>query len=564
MAQALTPRGFEDRKTIHSTPVALTALSPLAIPFAIRASSCDNDAVNANPDTESAAEGAGKLLHGSLATWLSSSLFAVFQVITESVNVTHFSQPNSINMQAFSSSSPPLASRILIIFLSVRAEPHLYLFTISSALVLFFKASLPRRVSLVEMKRLDHEIQPYHVTYIRCSFLFILRSSVLFGINKDLKLRVYVEDMPDNTLAMFETRCASSRILAELPLMEPIQCFPHVILEVPLRLVRGDSEAEQLTAGEKGERKEPHADLTGLTLPTLSSDAEAQITTKQFTGAPTTSEEHSPSPNGLDTGDEQQIYCESPILRKHRSLKQNDKAIFEKEQRTMGSVSADEQSELTYLKEENARLAEKMSDYQVRSAWLAADKSTLENSLERTRQHMEMVRENNTRLEERLEETKREVDEWIGINEEKSPSIETLHTNIDQLTTEQDTLQTNLTTTNTPTPLMTSETKSDRMRCSSLSATNEMTEKQTSFAYVCRPSPPNAERSLVCHFVHMEGALICSIVQKECAAHKVVIEPTESFEGQKRLTTQLAVQQRVQLKQNSTHLAKINNVLTGA
>ncbi|KAK2946098.1 hypothetical protein BLNAU_18940 [Blattamonas nauphoetae] len=74
--------------------------------FAIRASSCDNDAVNANPDTESAAEGAGKLLHGSLATWLSSSLFAVFQVITESVNVTHFSQPNSINMQAFSSSSP--------------------------------------------------------------------------------------------------------------------------------------------------------------------------------------------------------------------------------------------------------------------------------------------------------------------------------------------------------------------------------------------------------------------------------------------------------------------------
>ncbi|KAK2951311.1 hypothetical protein BLNAU_13798 [Blattamonas nauphoetae] len=106
MAQALTPRGFEDRKTIHSTPVALTALSPLAIPFAIRASSCDNDAVNANPDTESAAEGAGKLLHGSLATWLSSSLFAVFQVITESVNVTHFSQPNSINMQAFSSSSP--------------------------------------------------------------------------------------------------------------------------------------------------------------------------------------------------------------------------------------------------------------------------------------------------------------------------------------------------------------------------------------------------------------------------------------------------------------------------
>ncbi|KAK2944013.1 hypothetical protein BLNAU_21061 [Blattamonas nauphoetae] len=220
----------------------------------------------------------------------------------------------------------------------------------------------------------------------------------------------------------------------------------------------------------------------------------------------------------------------------------------------MGSVSADEQSELTYLKEENARLAEKMSDYQVRSAWLAADKSTLENNLERTRQHVEMVRENNTRLEERLEETKREVDEWIGINEEKSPSIETLHTNIDQLTTEQDTLQTNLTTTNTPTPLMTSETKSDRMRCSSLSATNEMTEKQTSLldwvsaSHTSQDSPPeyiptsltqciclppftipNAERSLVCHFVHMEGALICSIVQKECAAHKGI--ETDHSEG---------------------------------
>ncbi|KAK2951312.1 hypothetical protein BLNAU_13799 [Blattamonas nauphoetae] len=350
---------------------------------------------------------------------------------------------------------------------------------------------------------------------------------------------------------MFETRCASSRILAELPLMEPIQCFPHVILERFEDSFVAIQKPNSSLQERRGERKEPHADLTGLTLPTLSSDAEAQITTKQFTGAPTTSEEHSPSPNGLDTGDEQQIYCESPILRKHRSLKQNDKAIFEKRATNNGF-------------KENARLAEKMSDYQVRSAWLAADKSTLENSLERTRQHMEMVRENNTRLEERLEETKREVDEWIGINEEKSPSIETLHTNIDQLTTEQDTLQTNLTTTNTPTPLMTSETKSDRMRCSSLSATNEMTEKQTSFAYVCRPSPPNAERSLVCHFVHMEGALICSIVQKECAAHKVVIEPTESFEGQKRLTTQLAVQQRVQLKQNSTHLAKINNVLTGA
>ncbi|KAK2958221.1 hypothetical protein BLNAU_6708 [Blattamonas nauphoetae] len=57
---------------------------------------------------------------------------------------------------------------------------------------------------------------------------------------------------------------------------------------------------------------------------------------------------------------------------------------------------------------------------------------------------MEMERENNTRLEE----TKREVDEWIGMNKEKSHSIETLNTNIDQLTTERDTLKANLTATN--------------------------------------------------------------------------------------------------------------------
>ncbi|KAK2959613.1 hypothetical protein BLNAU_5391 [Blattamonas nauphoetae] len=55
-----------------------------------------------------------------------------------------------------------------------------------------------------------------------------------------------------------------------------------------------------------------------------------------------------------------------------------------------------------------------------------------------------MERENNTRLEE----TKREVDEWIGMNKEKSHSIETLNTNIDQLTTERDTLKANLTATN--------------------------------------------------------------------------------------------------------------------
>ncbi|KAK2941978.1 hypothetical protein BLNAU_23101 [Blattamonas nauphoetae] len=73
------------------------------------------------------------------------------------------------------------------------------------------------------------------------------------------------------------------------------------------RLVRGETEAEQLTAGEKGKGKEPHADLTGFSQPTLSSDADAHVTTRQFTGAPTTSEEHRLSPNELDTDAEPQI-----------------------------------------------------------------------------------------------------------------------------------------------------------------------------------------------------------------------------------------------------------------
>ncbi|KAK2952974.1 hypothetical protein BLNAU_12150 [Blattamonas nauphoetae] len=73
------------------------------------------------------------------------------------------------------------------------------------------------------------------------------------------------------------------------------------------QLVRGETEAEQLTAGEKGKGKEPHADLTGLSQPTLSSDADAHVTTRQFTGAPTTSEEHRLSPNELDTDAEPQI-----------------------------------------------------------------------------------------------------------------------------------------------------------------------------------------------------------------------------------------------------------------
>ncbi|KAK2943110.1 putative RNA helicase aquarius [Blattamonas nauphoetae] len=108
--------------------------------------------------------------------------------------------------------------------------------------------------------------------------------------------------------------------------------------------------------------------------PTLPSDAEARITTKLFTVAPT-SEEHSPSPNGLDTGVEQQI---------------------------------------------------------------GADK-----------QMMEM----------------------------------------------QDTLQTNITTTDTPTTSTSSEKKTDRMRCSSLTVANEMTDKQKSLSDWVSASHPSLDPS---------------------------------------------------------------------
>ncbi|KAK2946041.1 hypothetical protein BLNAU_19052 [Blattamonas nauphoetae] len=216
------------------------------------------------------------------------------------------------------------------------------------------------------------------------------------------------------------------------------------------------------------------------------SHADAYFTTRQFTGAPTISEEQRLSLNGLDSDAVQQIgvnkqkdgsvdstlkqeqehlvdpstssASNADLLRMIDSLKATlvdterqrsaDKTKFEKEQRTMGSISAEEQSEPTRLKGENDRLTETISDFQVRAASLAADKSTLEKSLEQTRKKMEMPRENNTRLEERLEKKKREVDKWIGMNREKSYSIETLHTNIDQLTTERDTLKANLTATN--------------------------------------------------------------------------------------------------------------------
>ncbi|KAK2952975.1 hypothetical protein BLNAU_12151 [Blattamonas nauphoetae] len=90
----------------------------------------------------------------------------------------------------------------------------------------------------------------------------------------------------------------------------------------------------------------------------------------------------------------------------------------------MSSTSAEEQSEPTRLKREIDRLTETISDFQVLSASLPADKSTLEKSLVQTRKKMEIPWENNTRLEERLEETRRE------------------------LTTERDTLKANLTATN--------------------------------------------------------------------------------------------------------------------
>ncbi|KAK2947343.1 hypothetical protein BLNAU_17730 [Blattamonas nauphoetae] len=241
-----------------------------------------------------------------------------------------------------------------------------------------------------------------------------------------------------------------------------IPTYPMNVAPAEIQLVRGETEAEQLTTGEKGKGKEPHADLTGLSQPTLSSDADAHVTTRQFTGAPTTSEEHRLSPNELDTDAEPQIGVDkqkdgcvdsslkqerehlvdpstssasnADLLRMIDSLKATlaeterqrsaDKAKFEKELRTMGSVSAEEQSEPTRLKREIDRLTETMSDFQVLSASPPADKSTLEKNLVQTRKKMEMPRENNTRLEERLEETKRE------------------------LTTERDTLKANLTATN--------------------------------------------------------------------------------------------------------------------
>ncbi|KAK2944125.1 hypothetical protein BLNAU_5392 [Blattamonas nauphoetae] len=134
----------------------------------------------------------------------------------------------------------------------------------------------------------------------------------------------------------------------------------------------------------------------------------------------TTPEEHRLSPNELDSDAEQQIgvvkqkdgsvdsslkqeleqlvdtsassASNADLLRIIDSLKATlveverqrsaDKAKYEKELRTIGSVSAEEHSELTRLTEENARLTETMSEFQVRAASLATDKNTPEKSLE--------------------------------------------------------------------------------------------------------------------------------------------------------------------------------------
>ncbi|KAK2946851.1 hypothetical protein BLNAU_18230 [Blattamonas nauphoetae] len=121
----------------------------------------------------------------------------------------------------------------------------------------------------------------------------------------------------------------------------------------------------------------------------------------------TTPEEHRLSPNELDSDAEQQIgvvkqkdgsvdsslkqeleqlvdtsassASNADLLRIIDSLKATlveverqrsaDKAKYEKELRTIGSVSAEEHSELTRLTEENARLTETMSEFQVRGSF---------------------------------------------------------------------------------------------------------------------------------------------------------------------------------------------------
>ncbi|KAK2945202.1 hypothetical protein BLNAU_19891 [Blattamonas nauphoetae] len=172
----------------------------------------------------------------------------------------------------------------------------------------------------------------------------------------------------------------------------------------------------------RGERKESPADLTRHTPPTTSEEHRLSSLKQEQEHLVDTS---ASSASNVD------------LLRMIDSLKA-----------TLAETERQHSAELTRLKEENARLTETMSDFQVRAASLAADESTLEKSLEQTRKKMEMQREINTRLEERLDETKREVDEWIGMNKKTSHSIETFHTTLDQLTTERDTLKANLTATN--------------------------------------------------------------------------------------------------------------------
>ncbi|KAK2941977.1 hypothetical protein BLNAU_23100 [Blattamonas nauphoetae] len=77
-----------------------------------------------------------------------------------------------------------------------------------------------------------------------------------------------------------------------------------------------------------------------------------------------------------------------------------------------------------------------MSDFQVLSASLPADKSTLEKSLVQTRKKMEMPRENNTRLEETKRELTTERDTLKAILTATNQSFDESNQHIDTLSSE--------------------------------------------------------------------------------------------------------------------------------
>ncbi|KAK2939988.1 hypothetical protein BLNAU_25097 [Blattamonas nauphoetae] len=157
-----------------------------------------------------------------------------------------------------------------------------------------------------------------------------------------------------------------------------------------------------------------------------------------------TSEEHRLSPNELDSDAEQQIgvvkqkdgsvdsslkqeleqlvdtsassASNADLLRIIDSLKATlveverqrsaDKAKYEKELRTIGSVSAEEHSELTRLTEENARLTETMSEFQVRAASLATDKTRRK----RLTTERDTLKANLTATNQSLDESNQRID----------------------------------------------------------------------------------------------------------------------------------------------------------